>query len=674
MTAKKDFPPRSEEKFLLESDEEFPLKSYEFELKSDELIRLDHDDDRFDGLEQEIFRALFEDPDDIHMKIRKDTLKSIVKLDKSLKSIKTRTEKELKKDVDLAGGLGPYWSRLELDDSSRIFFSGDGVTWLVAEHIAHRANSAVLANILKILQRGLGFAEWLRSGINIAGPNKNDSLFLEVRNWVLPEVFELLLLSGANPEHIDGAGRHIVWSEKIFLLTFHVFFKLVPEGHYRWTVGNGWAYGLGASYVLPHELPEGESPFITPDASPNARTMWIHFGRNNQGIFNNYESFEADYSIIVFPYLALTTIRRQKARRKDHEDLKTSLKSYKRFISYDHLERTLDEAYYPGLSREALQVRNYDQVVTHSTDNFTSYDGRETGGEEIDERASILIVPQLWLCKLGNFVVSACSMSQEFAHAWGNNEMTPSLVPRDDGRPRPANIQLGFIIIRFIDQFGKSSNAYEDRVKYPPPLDLFETRVVQILSEVRLYIERPTGEKSTSSGLEYRRERYFIHVISDVRSELAMIQHVLEEQKHILTQFLKDCVPASEKQHLPDWARIEASQGTIQQYMRRVMKIDGDAERIEKSIQDMLNLKRTHASIKDAHSSLILSTAVIGFTVITIVFTPLAFLTALFALKIDGFEKLQISGSDGIFHSGKIGGIFGKQTLIVCTSMADKDA
>jgi hypothetical protein len=301
MTAKKDFPPRSEEKFLLESDEEFPLKSYEFELKSDELIRLDHDDDRFDGLEQgtvaayfvicsicrvliwmlEIFRALFEDPDDIHMKIRKDTLRSIVKLDKSLKSIKTRTEKELKKDVDLAGGLGPYWSRLELDDSYRIFFSGDGVTWLVAEHIAHRANSAVLANILKILQRGLGFGEWLRSGINIAGPNKNDSLFLEVRNWVLPEVFELLLLSGANPEHIDGAGRHIVWSEKIFLLTFHVFFKLVPEGHYRWTVGNGWAYGLGASYVLPHELPEGESPFITPDASPNARTMWIHFGRNN---------------------------------------------------------------------------------------------------------------------------------------------------------------------------------------------------------------------------------------------------------------------------------------------------------------------------------------------------------------------------------------------------------
>jgi hypothetical protein len=71
-----------------------------------------------------------------------------------------------------------------------------------------------------------------------------------------------------------------------------------------------------------------------------------------------------------------------------------------------------------------------------------------------------------------------------------------------------------------------------------------------------------------------------------------------------------------------------------------VRKIDGDAERIEKANQELLNLKHTHSSIKDAHSSLILSTAVIGFTVVTIVFAPLAFLTALFTLKIEGFGRL----------------------------------
>jgi hypothetical protein len=75
--------------------------------------------------------------------------------------------------------------------------------------------------------------------------------------------------------------------------------------------------------------------------------------------------------------------------------------------------------------------------------------------------------------------------------------------------------------------------------------------------------------------------------------------------------------------------------------------------------QTVTNLKRTHSSIKDVHSNLILSTAVKGFTVITIVFAPLAFLTALFALEIEEFGRLQIVGGGEVYDSGKLGGIFG---------------
>lgn len=347
-------------------------------------------------------------------------------------------------------------------------------------------------------------------------------------------------------------------------------------------------------------------------------------------------------------------------KRQKHKKLKRDLKSSENLLSFDHLERTLDEAYYPGLSREALKTRNDDQVVSHSKDDFDSFDKRESGSKRTDGKAFILMVPQLWLYKLGNVVISAYSMPQGTQYAF-NGERRELRYGDRNLEAVLADIHIGLIITSFIDRFGKSYWDDDDGTSYPPPLDLFETRVVQLLSEVRKYIEQPSGGKSSSNGLEYRRERYFIHVISDVRSELAMIQHVLEQQERVLKQFLKDCVPTtSEKQQSLDWAPIEASQETIQQYMRRVKKIDSDADRIEKSIQDMFNLKRTHASISDAHSSLILSTAVIGFTVITIVFTPLAFLTALFALKIDGFERLQISGRDGVFHSGKIGGIFSK--------------
>jgi Mg2+ and Co2+ transporter CorA len=95
-----------------------------------------------------------------------------------------------------------------------------------------------------------------------------------------------------------------------------------------------------------------------------------------------------------------------------------------------------------------------------------------------------------------------------------------------------------------------------------------------------------------------------------------------------------------------------------------VLKIDGDAERVQKAVQDKLDLKRTYASVKDAHSSLLLSTAVIGFTVVTIVFAPLAFLTALFALNIDGFDLLQLKGRDGVYSSGKMSAIFGRRCVV----------
>ncbi|RYN45028.1 hypothetical protein AA0114_g9466 [Alternaria tenuissima] len=370
------------------------------------------------------------------------------------------------------------------------------------------------------------------------------------------------------------------------------------------------------------------------------------------------------WSITVFPYLVLSTIGQQEKDRKKQKVLEAELNQVKAIpeaICYDHLGRTLDEAYYPGLSPEALDLRNQDQVVSQIRDTFELHDERERQGKKIDGTSFILMVPQLWLYKLGEVVVSSYTMPRGTGYALDYDDLE-ILTHRGKAsrlqkrQPVDAEAHLGLIMNAFIDRFGEHYTS--NGVKYPPPLDLFETRVVGILSEVTNYVKKAPGDESNINKLEYRRERYFIHVISDVRSELTMIKHILEQQERVLMQFLKDCKHASEESPLPCWVQIKASQGTIQQYMRRIEKIDGDADRIEKNIQDMLNLKRTHASIKDAHSSLILSTAVIGFTVITIVFTPLAFLTALFALKIDGFERLQISGSDGVFHSGKIGGIF----------------
>jgi hypothetical protein len=276
-------------------------------------------------------------------------------------------------------------------------------------------------------------------------------------------------------------------------------------------------------------------------------------------------------------------------KRKTHMNREAELGEFKYLLKFDHLERTLDEAFYPGLSHEALDKRNRDQIISqskeisHSKDNFVRYDEREKNAGESDGTALILMVPQVWLYKLGNVVISACRMPREtIADSIMDRPMIYKSRTRDAklGHKPDAGIHLGLIITSFVDRLGMSYT--DQRVHHPPPLDLFETRVVELLSEVRSYISVPPGGKFTFSGLEYRRERYFMHVISDIRSELAMIQHVLEQQERILKQFLDDREAESVKKWAEKWAPVERSQETIQEYMRRIEKIDGDAGRIEK--------------------------------------------------------------------------------------------
>ena len=318
-----------------------------------------------------------------------------------------------------------------------------------------------------------------------------------------------------------------------------------------------------------------------------------------------------------------------------------------------HLERTLDEAYYPGISAEDLERRNEDQVVSRK---------RHTAAAPPDETAPILMVPQLWLWRMGNVVVSATSMTRDSKGP--SKKFSPRKDQYDAGwehrlRTNDPHFLMASLIAEQIEAFGRECEVNGN--KFLPPLDIFESSVVSVLVEVDTYIK-----KTQPSEAVFEKERRFLHSLSDAQSELVMIQDVLEQQKSVLSDILKDRTKGVSREgngvNEPQsrWNQIETASTTIEMYERRIKKISGDAERVEKAVKDMLELKRTYASVKDAHSSLLLSTAVIGFTVITIVFAPLAFLTALFALKIEGFEALQVKGKDGVYASGKMGGVFGK--------------
>jgi CorA-like Mg2+ transporter protein len=126
-------------------------------------------------------------------------------------------------------------------------------------------------------------------------------------------------------------------------------------------------------------------------------------------------------------------------------------------------------------------------------------------------------------------------------------------------------------------------------------------------------------------------------LVANAEEELAMIKSVIVQQQEVWNLFYQDLEKRIDNDK---WDQIP-------KFLRRIQKIDEDAERVEKWILVQLDLKAKHVALKESHNSTTLSTAVIGFTIITVIFTPLSFISSLFALPIDQLQHQQYNGSGG---------------------------
>lgn len=243
-------------------------------------------------------------------------------------------------------------------------------------------------------------------------------------------------------------------------------------------------------------------------------------------------------------------------------------------------------------------VRNADQVVCSNFRNSM---------KKPRPHSPIFMVSQLWLWKLSNFVISAHSFEQGLDHLHGHKHKLKCQPNLRSYSYEPLLI-MGCLIATCIEKFGRPE-VTKDKGKantYPPTLDLFESQVVSILTEVKRYLESPKR-----NYIDFDKEKDFHHALLDVHSELAMIKHFLSQQQKILSRLFHEhetheTLPPShyyvpqtlaDKDHgngySMNWRFVDKAQMMLGNYQDRVDKIDGDAERIGASVQDMLNFKRT---------------------------------------------------------------------------------
>ncbi|KAK6582108.1 hypothetical protein PZA11_005805 [Diplocarpon coronariae] len=149
--------------------------------------------------------------------------------------------------------------------------------------------------------------------------------------------------------------------------------------------------------------------------------------------------------------------------------------------------------------------------------------------------------------------------------------------------------------------------------------------------------------------LDIGQETNLLAETKDIRDELNMIAKVLDDQKNVLPD-LQDAVSEiygdEHRSQQEVKKRFRDQLKTIDVHLKDIERMDRQAERIYKSITDMLDLKQKHANAFEARfardqaaGTARQSQTIMVFTIVTIVFLPLSFIAAFFAINIREFPR-----------------------------------
>ncbi|KAL6708240.1 hypothetical protein ACN47E_003424 [Coniothyrium glycines] len=134
--------------------------------------------------------------------------------------------------------------------------------------------------------------------------------------------------------------------------------------------------------------------------------------------------------------------------------------------------------------------------------------------------------------------------------------------------------------------------------------------------------------------------------IKDIRDELNMIAKVLEDQRSVLPDLETSIIDIYDKnKNQKDLKkRFKEILKTIDTHINDLTRMDKQAERIYKSITDLLDLKQKHANAFEARfardqaaGTARQGQTIMVFTIVTIIFLPLTFIAAFFTINIQEF-------------------------------------
>jgi Mg2+ and Co2+ transporter CorA len=338
----------------------------------------------------------------------------------------------------------------------------------------------------------------------------------------------------------------------------------------------------------------------------------------------------------------------------------------KAYPSGIHLARTLDQSYFSGLKPEDLDARDKNQILSNQSGLIPSTD--------VEKHNPLLMVHQLWLWIIDDrTVITAFSQRphatpndrtidiMQYVKNCTTNARRHALFPNSDVYDTAGQILCA--CINFVDQpdnLGLSESLF----------NIFERAIGDLSQNLS---KRYQGLEDTLSlsiveAVSINEEAGDLLKVRRLREELSMIKQVLEQQLQVWNDFSKAMGTISRDSRksstviIPHRSVDGPLPPRVTRFIQRVDQIDQRAGKLESDINFLIDLKQKQANLNEARSTSTQGNAVLVFTIVTVLFTPLSFMAGLFALPIvDKFP--QNSNGNNAFSSLYLGKWFGKCLL-----------
>ncbi|KAF7529426.1 hypothetical protein G7054_g9849 [Neopestalotiopsis clavispora] len=318
--------------------------------------------------------------------------------------------------------------------------------------------------------------------------------------------------------------------------------------------------------------------------------------------------------------------------------------------------RTLDHYYQDDLNGKALSKLNESQVFTRYLENLPDSD--ENQGNDGNQPRGILVVSQFWLLRTNNSFVTSFPKRRGRENKYQNLEL-PDVIESMFRSTRGPRVIYHHMIKKAM-QYQPSIMIRGKRTTYPKIFSREVQRISRKTDEYYDEFKKTLGVSGKHFGRLSNNATICLLEIDDVCNEVKIIQRVLRDRERVWTQLhakKSSCGRMDDdNDHSEDvvdscshpltgtcsWGFPDCTPNIVEASLRNnLLEIENTAHAVREKVHGLVALLHGQASTENALKASEQARYLLIFTLLTVVFSPLSFVTALLALQVESFTPTE---------------------------------